>query len=150
MQQQGSDDEPAINEGSRQANRSVIRSAGILAPGLQVLLHLRQECVRAGTIQDAVVEDEGEVHHGTDRESVIAGRIGDDHNTLLNGTCPQDAALGLIDDRHGKERAADAVIGQREGAASNLIWQQLAGPRPVGEVIHRARKGQGARDGRRL
>ena len=52
---------------------------------------------------------------------VIALSIGDDHHAFLHRAHPQDAALRLVDDGCGEQRAADAVIGEGEGAALDFI-----------------------------
>ena len=63
--------------------------------------------------------------------------IADHHRALLDRPHAQDTALRLVDDRGGKQRAADAVVGDGEGAALDFVRLELARPRPVGQIIDR-------------
>jgi len=52
-------------------------------------------------------------------------RIAHHDRPLLNGAHPKDSRLRLGDDWGGEERAAHAMVGDREGPALHLVERQL-------------------------
>ena len=58
----------------------------------------------------------------------------DDDRTPLDPVGGQDGYLRLVDDRHGEVGAEGPVIGDREGAAADVVGRELAGPGPIGQV----------------
>src|SRR3954468_11526206 len=82
----------------------------------QNFLHPHQERHRLAAIDDAVVVAEREIHHRPDLYL-----SGDCHGALLDLVHSEDARLRRVQDRRGHQRAVDAAIGDREGAALHLL-----------------------------
>ena len=59
---------------------------------------------------------------------------------LVEAADAEDGRLRLVDDGHAELLAEDARVGQREGAAQDLVGFELLAARALGEV------GDGARD----
>ena len=67
----------------------------------------------------------------------IADRVVDDDRALLDGADAEDRDLRLVDQRQAVERAEDARVRDREGAALHFVGIQLLRPRAGGEVVDR-------------
>jgi hypothetical protein len=69
-----------------------------------------------------VIEGERKVSLRADCNRVI-----DHDGNFLDCAHAEDGNLGLIDDRRGEDAAKAAEVGDREGAALNLIGLELTG-----------------------
>ena len=98
---------------------------------LDAFLDPDQEADGLAAVDDAVVVGEGQVHHRADHDLVV-----DDDGPLLDGVHAEDAALGRVEDRRGEERAEDAAVGDREGAALEVV----DGDRPFAGLARRRRR----------
>src|SRR5690606_20413562 len=94
----------------------------LFRPILQYLFHICQEVVAAFTVNCAVVEDVRKINHRTNSDGIVTVFIGNYDCAFLHGTSSQNTQLGLVDDRHGKQRSSCAVIGERERTSANLFW----------------------------
>ena len=88
---------------------------------LDPLLDPDEEADRLAAVDDPVVVGEGQVHHGADDDLVADG-----DRAPLDRVHPEDAALGRVEDRHQQQRAEDAAVGDREGAALEVADGDLA------------------------
>jgi hypothetical protein len=75
-----------------------------------------------------VVVGEGDVHHRPDLDLVADG-----DRLPLDLVHAEDAGLRRVEDRRRRQRALDAAIGDREGAAREIVDRQLAVARLAGE-----------------
>src|SRR6266404_5228916 len=95
---------------------------------LDALLDPYEESHRLAAIDDAVVVREGDVHHWPDLD-LVANRNGAPRDLVH----AEDAGLRRVEDRRRHQRTIDAAIGDREGAAGEIIDRQLAVARLAGE-----------------
>ena len=96
---------------------------------LEPVLDAGHEVVRHRTIDQAVIETEGEEPHRPDRNGIV-----DHDGALLDGADTEDRDLRLVDDRQAELRAEPAGVGDREGTVFHLVRLELLGPRAVGEI----------------
>lgn len=95
----------------------------------------REECIRTGAVEQAVIEGQREIDHRPDGD-----RIAHHDHPLLYGAHPKDSRLRLRDDRGGEEPAAHAMVGDGEGPAAQLIRGELPRPCVAGQVAHLRRQ----------
>src|SRR6478672_4252957 len=107
---------------------------GLEGPLLDTGLHRGEEAGRVGTVDDAVVVGQRQVHHRADGDGLAAVGVGHDHRPLDDCPGAEDADLRLVDDRRVEQRAAAAGVGQREGAATELVRRDLVGAGALREV----------------
>ena len=93
----------------------------------QQLLHAHEEEHGVLPFDDAMVVREREVHHRADHDLAVEG-----HRALLDLVEAEDARLRRVEDGRGDERAEDAAVGDREGAAGEVIDRELAVARALG------------------
>jgi hypothetical protein len=105
---------------------------------LQDLLQLGHELRGVGAVDQPVVIGEAEEHHVPDRDRVVAVAVGDDDRALHDRLDVEDRHLALGDDRRADQRAEDAGVRDREGAARHLVVAERLRAGLVGEVDHRA------------
>src|SRR5882762_2102958 len=79
---------------------------------LDAFLDAHEESHRLAAVDDTVVVAEGGIHHRADLDLVA-----DDDRALLDLMHAENARLRRVEDRRRHERAVDAAIGDREGAA---------------------------------
>jgi hypothetical protein len=83
---------------------------------LDAFLDPNEEGYRFAAVDDAVVVGEGDVHHRPDLDLVADGdRAPGD---LVHA---EDAGLRRVEDRRRRQRAVDAAIDDREGAAGEIL-----------------------------
>ena len=80
-----------------------------------------QELHRLAAVDEAVVVGQGQVHHRPDHDLVV-----DDDRPLLDRVHAEDGALRRVQDRRRQQRAEDAAVGDREGAALQVVDGDLA------------------------
>src|SRR5665213_1868007 len=73
---------------------------------LKALLEIDEERARDSAIDDAVVERETDVHHGTDRDRIVI----DHHRPLDDRFHGNDSGLTAVEYRGGEQRAVGAGI----------------------------------------
>jgi hypothetical protein len=86
-----------------------------------------------GAVHHAMVVAQGDIAHGADGDGVV-----DHHRPLFDGAEPENADVGLADDRQTEEAAEDAGIGDGEGAFLNLFRLQFLGACALGEIVQSA------------
>src|SRR3569832_1497569 len=103
-------------------------------PGSEHLLRLSQalhegleKAIRLVAIHYAMVDGQRHVAAGTNDDTIFAVVGCHHHRTLLQLSNSQDGRLRLVDDDgSGDEAAADAVIGDGEGATADIRWRQVS------------------------
>src|SRR5512132_2807103 len=88
-----------------------------LAPALELLAQVAEEASGERPVDQAVVVRQGEVHHRSDRNHVLAELVLDDPRALDDRVRTQDRRLRLADDRGTVERAVAAGVRDRERPA---------------------------------
>ena len=96
---------------------------------LDAFLDPHQEAHRLAAVDDAVVVGQREVHHRPDRDLALHH-----HRALLDLVHAEDADLRRVEDRRAHQRAVDAAVGDREGAAHQVLHRELAVARPCAEL----------------
>src|SRR5262245_13313626 len=97
---------------------------------LEQPLDVAEKSDRFAAVDDAVVVSERHVHHRTNDDLSFSG-----NGSFLNRVHPKDAALRRIDDRGRKQRTVDASVGNRKGAAPQLIEIELVSFGPAREIV---------------
>src|SRR5215217_7542002 len=92
-----------------------LRQRELVAHALQPAFDLLEEAGGGETIEGAVVEAEGEVHHRADADHVVH-----DDRTFDDRLGRDDRDLGLDQDRGGGDRAEGAGVVDGEGAAGDV------------------------------
>src|SRR5918995_2207957 len=90
-----------------------------------------QEADRLGSVYDAMVVGEREVHHGTDHNLAF-----DDDGALLDLVHPQYRDLGHGEDGRRDQRAEDATVGYGERTTAQIFKGQLALASLCGQVCY--------------
>jgi hypothetical protein len=91
----------------------------------------REEAEGLGTVYDAVVVGECEVHHWPSDDFAVY-----DHGAFLNPVHPEDADLRSVEDRCAHEVAKNATVGDGERAPLQVLQLQFAVTTPPGELRH--------------
>ena len=81
-----------------------------------------------------MVVGHGQVHHVADRDHLAEVGVLDHHGPLHQRAGAEDGDLGLVDDRGVHQGAGRTVVGDREGAAGQLVRGHLVRSRTGGEV----------------
>ena len=108
---------------------------GLEAAVLEALLDRGEEAGGVGTVDEPVVVGQRQVDHRADRDrrrepvSSVTTTA-----RLTTAPVPRIADLRLVDDRGVEQRAAAAGVGQREGAAGQLVRADLVGAGALGQV----------------
>src|SRR5439155_533062 len=95
---------------------------------LEQLLHAHQEGHGLLAVHDAVIVGERHVHHRAHHHLIPYG-----DRTLLDLVHAEDAALGRVEDRRGKERTIASAVRNRERPARELVELERPLARPLGE-----------------
>ena len=95
---------------------------------LDAFLDPHQESHCFAAVDNAVVVGEGDVHHRPDLDLVADGDRAP--RDLVHA---EDAGLRRVEDRRRHQRAVDAAIGDREGAAGEVLDRELPVARLAGE-----------------
>src|SRR6185503_21032609 len=95
----------------------------------QGVLYRHEEQHRLAAVDDAVVVGEREVVHRPDNNLAVL-----DHGAVLGRVHAEDRRLRRVDDRRREHRAEHAAVGDREGAAGELLQGELAVLRALAEV----------------
>src|SRR5208337_2651939 len=87
---------------------------------------------------DAMVVGECEIHHGANRDRVVAVNL-DDDRPLLHFAHPQDAGLWLIDDRKSVQIPLSPRIGDGKAAAREIVRADFLLGDSAAQTLDRAR-----------
>src|SRR5205814_7767262 len=96
---------------------------------LDALFDADQETDGFAAVDHAVVVGEGEIHHRP-RLNLVAQH----HRASLDLVHAEDRRLRRIEDRRRHQRAVDTAVGDREGAAGEVLDGELAVPRLAAEL----------------
>ncbi len=105
--------------------RGVCSLADVLVPVFQVFLQLGHELAGVGSVDDAVIEAQGETDDAADRDRIGAVLIGNYRRFFKEAAYTQNGRFRLIDDRSSELLAEDSGIRNREGARSYFFRLQL-------------------------
>ncbi len=111
-----------------------IRLAYVAVPVFQGLLQLGHKSSGVRSIDDAMVESQGEPHNVANRDAVVAVGIGDDCWLLEQAANAEDGRLRLIDHRSSKLFSENAGVGDGEGTFRDFIRLEFLGARTSCEV----------------
>src|SRR5690606_16696666 len=96
---------------------------------LYCVLDAPEEGYGLASVDDPVVVGERHVHHRSDNHLAITS-----HRSLLDGMHPEHARLRWVDYRRRHQRTENAAVTDGEGAAAELVRQQLVVSGPLSEV----------------
>src|SRR5262245_56158884 len=96
---------------------------------LEQPLDVAEKGDRFAAVDYPVVVSQRHIHHRTNDNCPFPG-----NGPVLNRVHPEDAALRRVDDRRRKQRAVDASVGNRKGAAPKLIEIELVSFSPSSEI----------------
>ena len=119
------------------------RLADIAVPVLQGLLQLGHKFSGVRTIDNAVIESQGEPHNVANRDAVVSVRVGDDCRLLEQTTNTEDRRFWLVDHGSAELLAEDAGIGDGEGAFRHFIRLEFLAARTSCQI------GDGASDAKK-
>src|SRR5215469_11876926 len=88
---------------------------------LQPVLHGGQEAGSVGSVDEPVVVGEREVDHRADGDHLAERGVLHHHRPLHHRAGAQDRHLRLVDDGRVEQRPPAAGVGQREGAARQVV-----------------------------
>jgi len=106
----------------------------VLGPVFEDALEFEHELAGVCTVDEAVIEAEGEVLRGADGDGVVAVCVGEDDGLFIEGADREDGRLGLVDDGGGELVAEDAGIGEGEGGTDDFVGQEFLRAGAEGEV----------------
>src|ERR1700677_2897800 len=106
----------------------------VFGPVFEVGLEVGHELASVRAVDDAVVEAKGEALDGANRDGVVAVLVGEDCGFFVQAADAEDRALWLVDDGHSELLAEDAGVGERKGAAGDLIRGELLSSGTIGHV----------------
>src|SRR5215218_2830069 len=102
--------------------------------GLEPFAHRGEEAGGVGAVNDAVVVGQRQVDHRADRDDLAEVGVLDDDRPLHHRADTEDRHLRLVDDRGVEQRAPAAGVGQREGAAPQLVRRDLVRAGALGQI----------------
>ena len=108
--------------------------ADVFGPVFEVLVEVGHELAGVGSVDDAVIEAEGEALDPADGDGVVAVLVGEDHGFLVETADAEDGCLRLSDDRGAELLAEDAGVGEGEGAAGDFVGSELLVAGAVGDI----------------
>ena len=111
----------------------------VFGPVLEIGLEVGHELAGVGAIDDAVIEAQREALDRADGDGVLAVLVGEDFGFLVQSADAEDRRLRLVDDRRAELLAEDAGVGQREGAAGDLVGSELLAAGALGDIDDGAR-----------
>ena len=85
--------------------------ADVFGPVFEVLFEVGHELAGVGSVDDAVIEAEGEALDPADGDGVVAILVGEDDGFLVEAADAEDCGLRLSDDGHSELLAEDAGVG---------------------------------------
>src|SRR5439155_24617866 len=105
------------------------RLLAVALPALEPLAQVTEEAPRKGSVDEAVVVRERDVHQRPDRDHVLAELVLDDPRPLDERVGAEDRGLWLADHRRAVEGAVAAGVRDRERAALDVVRHELLVPR---------------------
>ena len=105
-----------------------------------MLLKISEKPFGVRAVDDAVIKAQRKISHVTDRDVIIAIRGRQDLGAFLDFADAEDCDLWLVDDRRTKQSPEDARVGNGECTAGNFVGFQLFRPRPIRQIVGRARQ----------
>src|SRR5262245_61238408 len=109
-----------------------------LVPAFEAGSEIAQIHARVRAVDEAVVVRQRQVHQRPDRDDVVPELVLYDPWPLHERIRAEDRRLGLVDDRRPVEGPEAAGVGDGEGAALDVVREELLRPRALGDVGDRA------------
>src|SRR6266850_3945095 len=121
----------------------MVRALGILESSLRKcldgFLYKGQELVGDGAVDDTMIERDGKISTGADRDRILSICAGQNLGPLLDRPDAEDRHLRLIDDRRAHQRPEHSRVRDGERSFLYLLGGKLLGAGAGGKIIERSR-----------
>src|ERR1700758_2985804 len=108
--------------------------ADVLAPVFQGLFNERHELVGDGSVDEAMIVAESQVHDGADGDGIVAVFVGDYHGLLAYAADSHDRGVGLVDDGQSEDGSKLARVRDCESRAFHVLRHELFGAGALAEI----------------